>query len=244
VTGPRAPHALRYGVDGWPYLAGLGGGAVVLGAATAALATTAQGRLRWAAALTGTVAVAALIPASLGLDYVLAGKLALRDRIMDAVAWRGDEVVLDVGAGAGLLAVAAAHHVPRGRVVAVDLWVAKDLSSNSAGRLRRNAELDGVLDRVEIRTSDARALDLPAGSVDVVVSSLCLHNIPDTAGRHAAVTEIARVLRPGGTVIVADLAGTHAVAQWLTEAGLIVRHHDRVPRTFPPQRLLVADAAP
>jgi ubiquinone/menaquinone biosynthesis C-methylase UbiE len=211
---------------------------------TAVLATTAQGRLRWTAALTGTAALAALIPAGLGLDYVLAGKLALRDRVMDAVGWRGDEVVLDVGSGAGLLAVAAAHRVPRGRVVAVDLWVAKDLSSNSADRLRRNAELDGVLDRVEIRTGDARALDLPADSVDVVVSSLCLHNIADTVGRRAAVTEIARVLRPAGTVVVADLAGTHDIAQWLTEAGLIVRHHDRVPRTFPPQRLLVADAGP
>lgn len=111
---------------------------------------------------------------------------------------------------------------------------------NGPGRLRRNAELEGVSGRVEVRTCDARALDLADASVDVVVSTLCLHNLPDEAGRHTAAREVARVLRPGGHVAISDLAGMARIASWLNAEGLVVLTHQRTPGTFPPQRLLLA----
>lgn len=231
TSHPRA----RYGVDGWPYVVGL--------TATAVVAGTGAALVRRRAAVSGvlaTVSLAAAVPALLGSRYVLVGKLRHRDRLLDRVPWRGDEVVLDVGAGAGLMAVGAARRVPRGLVLAVDLWVGKDLSGNGPDRLRRNAQLEGVADRVEVRTGDARALDLPDASVDVVLSVLCLHNLPDEPGRRAAAAEIARVLRPAGLVVVADLAGTAQLAGWLAEDGLTVLAHERARQTFPPQRLLLA----
>ncbi|NDI49826.1 class I SAM-dependent methyltransferase [Goekera deserti] len=226
-----------YGVDGWPYVLGLAGSGALtsLGAVLAARA----GRGRWAGAL-AVAAAGALVPAGLGVDYVRSGKLLLRDRLLDAVTWRGDEVVLDVGSGAGLLGLGAARRVPRGRVHCVDLWVGTDLSGNGVDRLRRNARLEGVADRVDARTVDARELDLPDRSVDVVLSSLCLHNIDD-AGRRRAAGEMARVLAPGGTVAVSDLAGTDDLAAWFTADGLRVLRHERVPRTFPPQRWVLAE---
>ncbi len=225
----------RYGVDGWPYVVGL--------TATAVVAGTGAALARPRAAVSGVlaaVALAAAVPALLGGRYVVVGKLRHRDRLLDRVPWRGDEVVLDVGAGAGLMAVGAARRVPRGRVLAVDLWVGKDLSCNGPDRLHRNAEIEGVVDRVEVRTGDARALDLPDASVDVVLSVLCLHNLPDEPGRRQAAREIARVLRPGGHVVVGDLAGTAQLANWLGEDGLTVLAHERARQTFPPQRLLLA----
>ena len=231
------PDRPRYGVDGWPYLVGLTG--VVASTAPLALVAAARGRRALAMAL-GTVAAAAAVPSALGTRYVTIGKLRHRDRLLDAVAWRGDEVVLDVGAGAGLLAVGAARRAPRGRVVAVDLWVGTDLWGNGPQRLRRNTVLEGVAGRVDVRTGDARALELVDGSVDVVVSALCLHNLPDDDGRTAAAREIARVLRPGGQVAVSDLAGTSQLARTLEAAGLVTVSHRRAPGTFPPQRLLVA----
>lgn len=227
----------RYGVDGWPYLLGLG--TTALAAATGSAVALRRGRVGVGVG-TGVVAVAALVPAALGARYVFGGKLRHRDWLLDAVPWRGDETVLDLGAGAGLLGIGAAHRVPRGRVQCVDLWVGKDLSGNQPDRLRRNAALEGVAERVDVLTGDVRALALPDASVDVVVSALCLHNLPDEQGRHDAAHELVRVLRPGGHVAVSDLAGTDQLAAWLSEAGLEVLAHERAPGTFPPQRLLLA----
>lgn len=229
--------APRYGVDGWPYVAGLSALAVVGGAGAVAALARRQAAVGGALAVVGA---AAAVPATLGAHYVLRGKLRHRDRLLDRVPWRGDEVVLDVGAGAGLLGIGAAHRAPRGVVHCVDLWVSKDLSGNGPARLSRNAALEGVAARVEVRTGDARALDLPDASVDVVVSALCLHNLPDEQGRRAAAREIARVLRPGGHVAVSDLAGTDQLAAWLQAEGLEVLAHERAPGTFPPQKLLIA----
>ena len=71
------------------------------------------GRSGWAAALLVVGALPA-IPGLLGLRYVLAGKFIHRDRLLDRVVWRGDERVLDVGTGGGLLMIGAAKRAPRG----------------------------------------------------------------------------------------------------------------------------------
>lgn len=222
-----------YGIDGWPYVLGLGATTVL----AAGAAVVIKGKVRWA--LLG-VAAAAGVPEVLGLRYVFGGKLRHRERLLDRVDWRGDEVVLDAGAGAGLMGIGAARRAPRGRVDCVDLWVGKDLAGSGPDRLRRNAAEEGVADRVEVHTGDARALDFEDASVDVVLSVLCLHNIPDVEGRAAAARELTRVLRPGGSIVVGDLAGTDDLARWFTEQGLVVVAHERAPGTFPPQRLLHA----
>jgi arsenite methyltransferase len=48
------------------------------------------------------------------------GKLRLRDRLLDTVAWRGDEQVLDAGCGHGLLLLGAARHLTSGRAIGID----------------------------------------------------------------------------------------------------------------------------
>ena len=58
------------------------------------------------------------------------GKLSARDRLIEALSLRGDESVLDVGCGRGLLLIAAAKLLTTGKAVGVDLWSAKDQSDN------------------------------------------------------------------------------------------------------------------
>jgi cyclopropane fatty-acyl-phospholipid synthase-like methyltransferase len=58
------------------------------------------------------------------------GKLRERERLLDAVPWRGDETVLDVGCGRGLLLTAAARRIPDGKVIGVDIWQEVDQSGN------------------------------------------------------------------------------------------------------------------
>jgi ubiquinone/menaquinone biosynthesis C-methylase UbiE len=105
--------------------------------------------------------------------------------------------------------------------------------------MARNAQLEGVADRVEVRDDDARALSFVDASFDVVVSMLRVHNIDDGDGRAAALREMVRVLRPGGTVVISDLAGVEAYATELRGLGLSVTVGATAWGTFPPQRVLV-----
>src|SRR6185312_2443028 len=69
-------------------------------------------------------------------------------------------------------------------------------------------------------TSDARKLPFPDASLDVVLSSMALHNIYDAGERQTAVREIARVLAPGGRVLIVDVRHTSEYAATLRDAGL------------------------
>ena len=90
---------------------------------------------------------------------------------------------------------------------------------------RANADILGVADRVELHTADVRNLPLPNGCADVVVSSLVLHNLPDAQARSAALGEAVRLLRPGGRLVLLDIAHVARYAEILTKAGLLEVHH-------------------
>lgn len=121
------------------------------------------------------------------------------------MARRGSEHVLDIGCGRGLLLVGAARRLTSGKAVGVDIWQSQDLSGNLAEVPLRNAALEGVADRVSVETADMRKLPFPDASIDVVVSRAAIHNLYAAADRIAAIKEIARVLRPGGQAVIADI---------------------------------------
>ena len=132
------------------------------------------------------------------------GKFRARDRLLDSLHLRGDETVLDVGCGHGLLLIAAAKRLPRGRSIGIDLWSQVDQGNNSREATLQNATLEGVAERVEVRDGDMRKLPFADASVDVVVASLAIHNIPSRDGRRQAISEIVRVLKIGGHVALMD----------------------------------------
>ncbi len=211
-----------YGIDAPPVIRNLlvaAGVAIVVGVAAHLLgAPRPLGfPIRETAAI---VALMCCANAAAMVYYSKVGKLRSRERVLDLVPWRGDEAVLDVGCGRGLLLVAAARRLTTGKAVGVDLWQAADLSGNRPEATLENARREGVADRVEVKDGDARQLPFADGSFDVVVSNVALHNIPDAAGREQAVREIARVLRPGGRVVIADIMYTADYARTLAAAGL------------------------
>ena len=114
--------------------------------------------------------------------YAKWGKFRHRDRMLNMVRWRGDEQVLDVGTGRGLLLIGAARRLTTGRGTGIDVWSTKDLSGNSLERTQTNVEVEGVKEKVDLKSDDARKLSFPDASFDVVLSNLCIHNIPDAEG--------------------------------------------------------------
>jgi len=154
------------------------------------------------------------------LWYSRVGKLRQRDRLLGLLAWRGDERVLDVGCGRGLLLVGAAERLTGGKAVGIDIWSRVDLSGNRPEATLENARRAGVAGRVEVEGGDARRLPFADASFDVVVSSLVLHNIPGREGRRQALREMARVLKSGGHIALLDLRHTADYVCVLRQCGL------------------------
>lgn len=173
--------------------------------------------------------------------YAKVGKFKQRDRILELAGLTGAETVLDVGTGRGLLAIGAARRLSSGRSVGVDIFSRADLSGNSLERTLANVRAEGVEGRVEIRSEDARTLSFTDGSVDRVVSNLCLHNIADKAERARALGEIARVLKPGGRAILSDYKLVDEYGAFFRERGFTVENKGPfLMDTFPPLRICVA----
>jgi len=154
------------------------------------------------------------------LFYSKVGKLRLRDRLLGKIPWCGDERVLDVGCGRGLLTVGAAHRVPNGTVVGVDVWNPRAISGNRAESVRENAMIEGVGNRVEAKEGDARKLPFADGSFDVVVSNFVVHELQARADREQMMREISRVLKPAGHVALVDFIFTDECVEDLRKFGV------------------------
>ena len=106
------------------------------------------------------------------------------------------EHVVDVGCGAGFDTMIAARQVgPEGRVIGIDMTPAM------LARARAGAAAAGLAN-VELREGFAEALPVPDAWADVVISNGVLNLMPD---KPAALTEMARVLKPGGRLQIGDL---------------------------------------
>src|SRR5262249_3686606 len=159
--------------------------------------------------------------------------------MLRAIAWRGDERVLDVGCGNGFLLNAAAKHLTTGRATGIDLWKA-EAGAQSPETARRNAQLENVGERIDGPNVDAPAMPFDDQSFDVVVSSLMLHHAGGAADRDRVVREMQRVLKPGGTLVLYDAAPMIAGATRQLRAGGL----SSIERTGRIMALLVARRSP
>ncbi|MGH3626221.1 MAG: class I SAM-dependent methyltransferase [Sciscionella sp.] len=116
--------------------------------------------------------------------------------VIDALAEHGqvapDSRVVDVGTGTGFVAAGLA-----GRAAAV---IGVDNSPAMLAVAGDNLATLGA-DNVTLAEGDSDDLPLAADSVDVAVANMVLHHAPDPA---AMLAEMARVVRPGGTIAITD----------------------------------------
>jgi demethylmenaquinone methyltransferase/2-methoxy-6-polyprenyl-1,4-benzoquinol methylase len=101
---------------------------------------------------------------------------------------------LDVACGTGDLAFAVSRAMPNASVVGIDA------ASHMIGRARARAEHESR-SQLTFRTGDLTDTSLESGSVDLITAGYAFRNAPSLA---PALREMARVLRPGGSLLVLD----------------------------------------
>jgi ubiquinone/menaquinone biosynthesis C-methylase UbiE len=129
--------------------------------------------------------------------FLFRGKLReLRQRTVYLADLQPGEQVLDVGCGTGTLAIEAQRQVGgKGYVVGIDPGT-EQIAHARAKAARRKLPIDfqiGVIER----------LPFPDQTFDVVLSTIMMHHLGDGLKRQG-MSEIARVLKPGGRLIIAD----------------------------------------
>jgi SAM-dependent methyltransferase len=118
---------------------------------------------------------------------------ALAKRVHEFVLPRGDERALDVGTGAGALALALAPLVRE--VIGVD---------RVPELLALARERATAFGNVELIEGDATLLPFPASSFDLTATMRTLHHVPRP---ELVLAELTRVTRPGGRMLVVDQLG-------------------------------------
>jgi arsenite methyltransferase len=109
---------------------------------------------------------------------------------------RAGEVVLDLGSGGGIDVILSARRVgPTGKAYGVDM-------TDEMLELARHNAVEAGLTNVEFVKGEIEAVPLPDESIDVVVSN-CVVNL--STDKPAVFAEMARLLRPGGRIGVADI---------------------------------------
>ena len=121
------------------------------------------------------------------------------------------QVVLDLGCGAGLdllLAVKKVGH--KGRVIGVDM------NEDMLEKAKENIEASG-LENIELRKGKIEELPIESGSIDWVISN-CVINL--SLDKEKAFSEIARVLKPGGQILISDIVAEN-MPWWVKRSGLL-----------------------
>jgi arsenite methyltransferase len=183
------------------------------------------------ASIIGSASLVIGIIAALHLTLLIAGGLAVslfvrhqrntaRNLVINAIPWKGTEHVLDVGCGTGLMVNGCAQKLTTGEAIGIDPW--QESISGTSSVLMKNARAEGVADKVSFQEMDARHLTFDDAQFNVVVSSLALHHIgTERQDREQAVSQMIRVLAPGGYLSLVDINPMIDIAESvIAQAGL------------------------
>ena len=116
--------------------------------------------------------------------------------------------------------ISAAHRLTTGKSIGIDVWNAEDLSGNHLEGALKNAEKEGVADKIEVKNENVMQMSFADDTFDVILSNMCIHNIYNKQSRKTACQEIGRVLKTGGVAMISDWRHVRAYNQNFQEMGL------------------------
>jgi SAM-dependent methyltransferase len=127
----------------------------------------------------------------------------IRVLLLENLDWDGEGQVIDIGCGNAPLTVQLAQKYPKACITGIDYWGESWEYSKSI--CEKNAELEGVGDRVSFQNSSASKLPFGDGSFDLAISNLTFHEVADVKDKKEAIKEALRVVRKGGKFVFQDL---------------------------------------
>ena len=132
----------------------------------------------------------------------------IREMVLDHFDWDGEGQALDIGCGNGPLTIAVAKKFPKARVTGIDYWggtIFKNEYSRAYSKqaCERNAQIEGVADRVTFQRASARALPFDDESFDAAVSNFVFYLV-DARDKRDVIKESLRVVKKGGAFAFHD----------------------------------------
>lgn len=123
--------------------------------------------------------------------------------IVASLNWGGEGKLLDIGTGSGSLIIKLAKAFPKSSFTGIDYW-GKDWEY-SKELCRKNAEIEGVSDRIEFLKASAAKLPFKDDEFDTIVSCLTFHEVKDERNKIEVIKEALRVVKPNGEFVFLDL---------------------------------------
>lgn len=115
----------------------------------------------------------------------------------------GHEQILDIGCGTGRVSIEMAEILTDGKVTGIDIY--EGVSGTSPVSAIRNARAKGVADRTEFKHGNVLDLPFEDSTFDVVTMGSVLHEMHGENLEKKALSEVKRVLKPDGRLIVFEL---------------------------------------
>ncbi len=122
--------------------------------------------------------------------------------VIERLPWDGKGKALDIGTGAGALAIELAKKFPESIVWGIDYW--GKLWNYSKLKCEENAKIEGVANQVVFQKATASNLPFKDGEFDVIVSNFVYHEVRDIKDKKKLISESFRVLKKGGAFSLQD----------------------------------------
>lgn len=120
------------------------------------------------------------------------------DKVFDSMNLQPESVFLDLACGSGLYSVEAAKRKGgKGVVYGVDLW------GDGIRLLEERIKEEGIINVTPIQ-SDASSIPLEDNSIDTCLMATVLHDFVEDSTADAVLDEVARLLKPGGTLVIIE----------------------------------------
>ncbi|MEC7838755.1 MAG: class I SAM-dependent methyltransferase [Chlamydiota bacterium] len=169
------------------------------------------------------------------------GKGRLVKSIVKKIRLSGDEEILNLGCSRGLFAIQLAKRLSEGKVFCIDIRQDNRSLGEGLDSLKRTVKDSGVAERIVLSDANPKKMSFQTGKFDLIINNLVLHEVKPYEEREKILKEMARVIKPGGMIIIVDLQYTREYKTFFNFLGW-----KKVARSplrwmmFPPVRIVTA----